>query len=67
MRKISFYLFILVKQLIFGCSVHGQHQNLDKAVEMFNMARNMGVPLDEKAYSNLISCYEKAGNDLFLP
>lgn len=56
-----------MKQLIFGCSVHGRRRNLDKAVEMFNMARSMGVPLDERAYSNLISCYGKAGNDLFLP
>ncbi|KAL6972238.1 hypothetical protein U1Q18_031926 [Sarracenia purpurea var. burkii] len=42
-------------------------RNLDKAVEMFNKARSMGVSLDEKAYSNLICYYGKAGKDLSLP
>lgn len=42
--------------------MYGRDRNLDKAVEVFDMASNLGVPLDEKAYANLISYYGKAGN-----
>jgi hypothetical protein len=38
---------------------------LDRAVEMFNKARSLGVPLDEKAYMNLIGYYGKAGTGPF--
>lgn len=48
------------------CSVHGRSRDLDKAVEMFNTARIKGVALDEKAYTNLICYYGKAGNTLLL-
>lgn len=47
------------------CSVHGRGRNLNKAVEVFNMAQSMGVALDEKAYTNMICYYGKAGNMLF--
>ncbi|XP_057472012.1 pentatricopeptide repeat-containing protein At5g27270 isoform X5 [Actinidia eriantha] len=50
---------IMISYII--CSVYGQGRNLNKAVEMFNMARSTGVSMDEKAYSNLICCYGKAG------
>lgn len=46
------------------CSVHGRGRNLNKAVEVFNMAQSMGVALDEKAYTNMICYYGKAGNVL---
>ncbi|GKV52688.1 hypothetical protein SLEP1_g59259 [Rubroshorea leprosula] len=29
-------------------SVNGQHRRMDKAVETFNMARSLGLTLDEK-------------------
>lgn len=32
---------------------------------MFNKAGSLGVPLDEKAYMNLIGYYGKAGNGPF--
>lgn len=50
------------------CSVYGRGRKLEKAVEMFNKARcsGVGVSLDEKTYTNLISYYGKAGNN-FLP
>lgn len=43
------------------CSVHGRGRNLNKAVEVFNMAQSTGVALDEKAYTNMICYYGKAG------
>lgn len=46
--------------------MYGRGRKLEKAVEMFNMARNLGMALDEKAYTNLICYYGKAGNCLFL-
>lgn len=46
--------------------MYGRGRNLTKAVEMFNLARTNGVALDEKAYTNLISYYGKAGNMIFL-
>lgn len=45
--------------------MYGRGGNLTKAEEMFNLARANGVALDEKAYTNLISYYGKAGNILF--
>lgn len=41
--------------------MYGRGRKLDKAVEIFNAARNLGVSLDEKAYMNLINYYGKAG------
>lgn len=35
-------------------------------MEMFNMARSRGIALDEKAYTNLISYYGKAGKFMYL-
>lgn len=49
------------------CSVYGQDQKLDRAVEMFNQASSCSVPLDEKTYMNLIGYYGKAGTGSFLP
>lgn len=46
--------------------MYGRDRNLDKAVEVFDMASNLGVPLDEKAYANLISYCGKAGNYILL-
>lgn len=46
--------------------MYGRGGNLTKAVEMFNLARTNGVALDEKAYTNLISYYGKAGRMIFL-
>lgn len=48
-----------------GFSVYGRGRKLDKAVGMFNAARSSGLSPDEKAYTNLISCYGKAGIILF--
>lgn len=48
-----------------GCSVYGRGRNLDRAMEMFNVTRSMGIPLDEKIYTNLICYYGKAGMYLF--
>lgn len=41
--------------------MHGRSRDLDKAIEMFNSAGREGVALDEKAYTNLICYYGKAG------
>lgn len=41
--------------------MYGRGRKLDKAVEIFSAARDLGVSLDEKAYMNLISYYGKAG------
>lgn len=46
--------------------MHGRGRNLDKAMEMFNMAQNKGMTLDEKAYTNMISYLGKAGNTYIL-
>lgn len=46
----------------YHCSVYGRGRNLDKAVEMFNMAQSKGMTLDEKAYTNMIVYLGKAGN-----
>lgn len=43
------------------CSVHGRGRELDKAMEIFNMAQHKGVALDEKTYTNMICHYGKAG------
>lgn len=45
--------------------MYGRGRNLDKAMEIFNMARSRGIPLDEKAYTNLICYYGKASKSLF--
>ncbi|KAL4566997.1 hypothetical protein LXL04_022567 [Taraxacum kok-saghyz] len=42
-------------------TVHGRNRDVDKAIEMFNNARIKGMPLDEKAYTNIICYYGKAG------
>lgn len=55
------FLLLLVH---FGFSVYGRGRKLDKALEMFNTARSLGLSLDEKAYMNLVSFYGKAGNRL---
>lgn len=55
------FLLLLVH---FGFSVYGRRRKLDKALEMFNTARSLGLSLDEKAYMNLVSFYGKAGNRL---
>ena len=56
--------FILINYV---CSVYGRGRKLDRAVEMFNTARSLGLCLDEKAYMNLISYYGKAGMVPLLP
>lgn len=57
-------LFVLTN---YGCSVYGRGRKLERAVEMFNTARSLGLSLDEKAYMNLISYCGKAGIVLNLP
>lgn len=49
------------------CSVYGQGGKLEKAIEMFNTAQDSGLTIDEKAYTNMISFYGKAGGLLFSP
>lgn len=46
------------------CSVYGRGGKLNKAAEMFGTAGGLALPLDEKAYMNLIGFYCKAGTDL---
>ncbi|KAF3792927.1 Pentatricopeptide repeat-containing protein [Nymphaea thermarum] len=41
--------------------VYGKAGNLDKASEMFNTALSADIKIDEKAYTNMITCYGKAG------
>lgn len=41
--------------------MYGRGRKLDKAIDTFNMARDLGISLDEKAYTNMISYYGKAG------
>lgn len=53
--------------MFFFFSAYGRGRKLDKALEMFNTARSLGLSLDEKAYMNLIGFYGKAGNCLSLP
>ncbi|KAL8167001.1 hypothetical protein V2J09_008500 [Rumex salicifolius] len=42
-------------------SVYARRRNIDKAVEMFNLAEKLDVSLDERIYTNMISIYGKAG------
>lgn len=42
-------------------SVYGKGGKLDKAVEMFAAAQELGLPIDEKMYTNMLSLYGKAG------
>ena len=42
-------------------SVYGKGGKLDKAVEMFHTAQELGLPIDEKIYTNMLSLYGKAG------
>ncbi|KAL0321678.1 UNVERIFIED_CONTAM: Pentatricopeptide repeat-containing protein [Sesamum calycinum] len=53
---------LIVKREIFNIKMAclWTRPNLDKAVEMFNMARSTGA-LDEKTYTNMICHYGKAG------
>jgi hypothetical protein len=32
---------------------------------MFSIAQELGLPIDEKAYTNMLSLYRKAGQVLF--
>nr|GEW92622.1 hypothetical protein [Tanacetum cinerariifolium] len=41
--------------------VHGRRRDLDKAIDLFNTAQIKGVDLDEKAYTDMICYYGKAG------
>jgi len=45
-------------------SVYGKGGKLDKAVEMFAAAQELGLPIDEKMYTNMLSLYGKAGQVL---
>jgi len=45
-------------------SVFGKGGKLDKAVEMFAAAQELGLPIDEKMYTNMLSLYGKAGQVL---
>jgi hypothetical protein len=49
----------------FWYSVYGQGGKLDKATEMFTAAQELGLPIDEKIYTNMLNCYGKSGQ--FLP
>ena len=46
--------------------MYGRGRKLDRAAEMFNTARSLGLSLDEKAYMNLIGYYGKAGNIMLI-
>ena len=37
---------------------------MDKSVEMFAAAQELGLPIDEKMYTNMLSLYGKAGQVL---
>ncbi|EPS66092.1 hypothetical protein M569_08684, partial [Genlisea aurea] len=50
-----------INSIVNVCSVYGRNRNLDKAVEMFEMAGSSDEALDEKIYTNMISQYGKAG------
>jgi pentatricopeptide repeat protein len=45
-------------------SVYGKGGKLDKAIEMFAAAQELGLPIDEKMYTNMLSLYGKAGQVL---
>jgi len=45
-------------------SVYGKGGKLDKAVEMFAAAQELGLPIDEKMYTNMLSLYGKTGQVL---
>lgn len=45
-------------------SVYGKGGKLDKAVEIFVTAQELGLPIDEKMYTNMINLYGKAGQVL---
>lgn len=46
--------------------MYGRGRKLDRAADMFNTARSVGLSLDEKAYMNLIGCYGKSGNIMLI-
>lgn len=41
--------------------MYGRRGNLEKAIEMFNTAKSLGLSIDEKTYTNMISYYGKSG------
>ena len=45
-------------------SVYGKGGKLDKAVEMIATAQKLGLPIDEKMYTNMVSLYGKVGQVL---
>jgi pentatricopeptide repeat protein len=49
---------------VLSFSVYGKGGKLDKAVEMFDAAQELGLPIDEKIYTNMLSLYGKAGQVL---
>ena len=46
---------------VLSFSVYGKGGKLDTAVEMFDTAQDLGLPIDEKIYTNMLSLYGKAG------
>ena len=48
----------------FCFSVYGLGGKLDKATEMFTAAQGLGLPIDEKIYTNMLNFYGKAGQFL---
>uniref|UniRef100_A0A7N0TZ08 PROP1-like PPR domain-containing protein n=1 Tax=Kalanchoe fedtschenkoi TaxID=63787 RepID=A0A7N0TZ08_KALFE len=59
-RMMSMGLSPSIQTICTMISVYGRGRKLDKALEIFSEGRK-GVPLDEKAYTNLISYLGKAG------
>jgi hypothetical protein len=49
---------------VFWFSVYGLGGKLDKATEMFTAAQELGLPIDEKIYTNMLNIYGKAGQFL---
>uniref|UniRef100_M8ASM3 Pentatricopeptide repeat-containing protein n=1 Tax=Aegilops tauschii TaxID=37682 RepID=M8ASM3_AEGTA len=46
---------------IFSNCVYGLGGKLDKAAEMFTSAQELGLPIEEKIYTNMLNFYGKAG------
>lgn len=66
----SLFMFVLRLEttlslaLVFWFSVYGLRGKLEKATEMFTAAQELGLPIDEKIYTNMLNFYGKAGQSL---
>nr|CAB3469239.1 unnamed protein product [Digitaria exilis] len=57
----TFIKSMLESASVLSFSVYGKGGKLDRAVEMFASAQELGLPIDEKIYTNMINLYGKAG------